>query len=75
MLLGFIVSNSFESTSSTLINLDLTVDIYYGKKNVSGSHRIAYSQFRLSGHELAIESNRWNRRGCGRLPVACTETH
>ena len=53
-----------------LLNPDLTVDVCYAKgNNVSERHRIAYSQFRLSGHKLAIESGRWNRRGRGRLPV------
>ena len=30
---------------------------------------MAYSQFRLSGHKLSIETGRWDRRGRGRLPV------
>ena len=32
-------------------------------------YRISFTRFRLSGHSLAIETGRWNRRGRGRLPV------
>lgn len=32
-------------------------------------HRISFTRFRVSGHSLAIETGRWNRKGKGRLPV------
>ena len=31
--------------------------------------RVSFTRFRVSGHSLAIETGRWNRRGRGRLPV------
>lgn len=31
--------------------------------------RISFTRFRVSEHNLAIESGRWNRRGRGRLPM------
>ncbi|MPC20583.1 hypothetical protein E2C01_013536 [Portunus trituberculatus] len=37
--------------------------------NVKEIHRIPYSQYRVSGHELAIETGRWNMRGRRILPV------
>ncbi len=37
------------------------------KKYVNEVHRLAYSQFRVSGHWLAIEIGRWNSRERGRL--------
>lgn len=39
------------------------------KSNLKEAYRVAYSQFRLSGHQLVIETGRSNRRGRGRLPV------
>ena len=73
--LNFLKLSICESTSSRrityqLLNPDLTVDICYVKgNNVSERYRVAYSQFRRSGHKLAIESGRWNRWGWVRLPV------
>ncbi|MPC72398.1 hypothetical protein E2C01_066703 [Portunus trituberculatus] len=64
-----------ESTSSRRVTYrvlkpDLTVDVCYVKgNNVSERHRIAYSQFKVSRHKLAIESGRWNRCSRGRLPM------
>ena len=66
------VSDSTSSRRVTYrqLNPDLSVDVcYLNSENVSEFNRIAYSQFRLSGHKLAIETGRWNRRGRGRLPV------
>ena len=52
------------------LNPDLTVDKVYCKRTyLKEMHSIAYSQFRVSGHWLAIETGRWNRRGRGRLLV------
>ena len=53
-----------------LPNPDLTVHVCYLRGDNRREHyRNAYSQFRLNGHKLAIESGKWNRRGRGRLPV------
>ena len=66
------ISNSVSSRRMTYktLNPDLIVDrVYYERNSKQEVHRIAYSQFRVSGHWLAIETGRWNRRGRGRLPV------
>lgn len=63
-------STSSRRVTYRLLNPDLTVDLcYLVGENITELYRIAYSQFRLSGHKLAIETGRWNRRGRGRLPV------
>ena len=73
--LNFLKRSICESTSSRrvthrLLHPDVTVHMCYVKgNNVSEQYRVAYSQFRPSGHKLAIESGRWNRRRRGRLSV------
>ena len=53
-----------------LINGDLsTHNIYSTKHNIYEPHRIAFTKFRTSSHNLAVETGRWNRRGRGRLPM------
>ena len=44
-------------------------DIHEGVVKVNETERISWTRMRLSAHSLAIESDRWNRRGRGRLPV------
>ena len=39
------------------------------KQYINELHRMAYTQFRISSHRLAVETGRWNRRGRGRLPM------
>lgn len=52
------------------INPELDVhDIYKHKHTINEFQRISFTRFRVSGHSLAIETGRWNRRGRGRLPV------
>ena len=66
------ISNSISSRRLTYktLNPDFTVDkVYCERSGVKEVHRLAYSQFRVSGHWLAIETGRWNRRGRGRLPI------
>ena len=71
--LNFLKQSICDSTSSRrvtyrLLNPDLTVDVcYLMGESITELYRIAYSQFRLNGHKLAIETGKWNRRG--RLPV------
>ncbi|MPC37377.1 hypothetical protein E2C01_030851 [Portunus trituberculatus] len=38
---------------------------YKGKKHYSS----AFRRFRVSAHSLAVEVEKWNRRGRGRLPL------
>ncbi len=52
------------------INPDFIVPFVYKNKHcINEIHRIAFTRFRVSGHSLACETGRWNRRGRGRLPV------
>ena len=52
------------------INDDLsTHSIYSTKRNIFEPYRIAFTRFRISSHNLAVETGRWNRRGRGRLPM------
>ena len=52
------------------INNDLsTHSIYSTKHNIFEPYRIAFTRFRISSHNLAVETGRWNRRGRGRLPM------
>ena len=44
--------------------------IYKERGGVNEIHRMAFSRLRVIGHNLAIETGRWNRRGRGRLEVA-----
>ena len=47
----------------------LVHDIYKTKHVINEFHRVSFTRFRVSGHSLAVETGRWNRRGRGRLPV------
>ena len=52
------------------INSDLsTHSIYTNKHNIYEPYWIAFTRFRVSSHNLAVETGRWNRRGRGRLPM------
>ena len=52
------------------VNSEMEVDKVYTKKQVINEvHRLCFTQFRTSGHSLACETGRWNRRGRGRLPL------
>ncbi|MPC59386.1 hypothetical protein E2C01_053405 [Portunus trituberculatus] len=44
-------------------------DIYRERHAINDLLRISFTNLRLSGHNLAIETGRWNKRGRGRLPV------
>lgn len=46
-----------------------THEIYTKRQILNEFHRLEFTRFRLSGHTLAIETGRWNRRGRGRLPL------
>ena len=53
-----------------IINSDLsTHSIYIDKHNIYEPYRIALTRFRISSHNLAVETGRWNRRGRGILPM------
>ena len=43
--------------------------VYTDRHTTNDRFRMSFTRFRVSGHNLAIESGRWNRRGRGRLPV------
>ena len=44
-------------------------DVYKTKHAINEFHRISFTKFRVSGHSLAVETGRWNKRGRGRLPL------
>ena len=44
-------------------------EIYKSRHAINETHRMSFTRFRVSGHSLAVETGRWNRRGRGRLPV------
>lgn len=46
-----------------------THSVYRDRHTVDDRCRISFTRLRVSGHNLAIESGRWNRRGRGRLPI------
>ena len=68
-------NNVIQSESSRRItyrHLNFNVDtheVYRVKKFINDVHRMAFTKFRISGHSLAVETGRWNRRGRGRLPL------
>ena len=65
-----LLNNSSRRVVYKEINPDLNVHyVYSGNHSINEMHRVAFTQFRVSGHSLAIETGRWNRRGRGRLPV------
>ena len=43
--------------------------VYKDRHTCNDIFRMSFTRFRVSGHCLAIESGRWNRRGRGRLPI------
>ena len=63
-------SNS--SRRTTYVNINPTCDVnfvYKQRHTINEQHRLSFTQFRVSGHDLACETGRWNRRGRGRLPL------
>lgn len=42
--------------------------MYKERHAVNNRYRMAFTLFRVSNHSLCIETERWNRRGWGRLP-------
>ena len=64
-------STSSRRQSYLIMNPSLTAHaIYKSRGNMNELHRIAFSRLWVIGHNLAIETGRWNRRGWGRLEVA-----
>lgn len=52
------------------INPDFVVHEVYTKKHaINDLQRKSFTRFRVCGHNLAVETGRWNRRGRGRLPL------
>ena len=68
-----VISTSTSSRRVTYMTLNPSLSvhpIYRERGGVNEVHRVAFSQLRVIGHSLAIETGRWNRRGRGRLEVA-----
>ena len=67
---GIIDSNTSRRITYKAINPDLSTHyVYKEKHNINERDRLSFTQFRVSGHSLACETGRWNRRGRGRLPL------
>ena len=73
--MGYVHWQIIESTTSRCevyktIDPELSVHIIYKeKKAVNELYMISFTCLRVSGHNLCIETGRWNRRGRGRIPV------
>lgn len=68
-----VISTSSSSRRVTYMTLNPNLSIhpvYKERGGVNEVHRAAFSRLRVIGHNLAIETGRWNRRGRGRLEVA-----
>ncbi len=64
------IRNSESSRRKTCKEINPTYEVHcvYKQRNtVNEVHRLAFTRFRVSGHSLACETGRWNRRGRGRL--------
>lgn len=67
-----LIDNSDASRCRIYKDLNPTFEvhsIYRGRHVINDLHRMSFTRFRLSAHNLVIETGRWNRRGRGRLPV------
>ena len=42
--------------------------VYRNRRFTNDVQRVSFTRLRVSGHNLAIETGRWDRRGRGRLP-------
>ena len=63
-------SNSSRRATYVSLNPDFTVhDLYSARKFIDDLHRTSFTKIRVCGHNLAVETGRWNRRGRGRLPL------
>lgn len=52
------------------INPAMTVHYVYRNRHVINEfYRLSFTKMRVSGHCLACETARWNRRGWGHLPL------
>ena len=63
-------SNSSRRVTYVSLNPSFDVhDVYSKRRYVNDVHRVSFTRLRVSGHSLAVETGRWNRRGRGRLPL------
>ena len=63
-------SSSSRRATYVSLNPDFTVhDLYVTRKFMDDVHRTSFTKIRVCGHNLAVETGRWNRRGRGRLPL------
>ena len=64
-------STSSRRQSYITMNPNLSVhNIYKCRGKTDKMHRIAFNRLQVIGHNLAIETGRWNQRERGRLEVA-----
>lgn len=66
---GIQASESSRRMTYKDINPSFDINFVYKERHtINEHHRLSFTRFRVSGHSLAIETGRWNRRGRGRLP-------
>lgn len=67
---GIVRNDSSRHMTYKIMNPDFAVHcIYTTRHTINETHRLSFTQFRVSGHSLVCETGRWNRRGRGRLPL------
>ena len=70
MKLSVQASMSSRRVTYVSLNPDCQVhDVYTKRQYLNDVDRACFTKLRVSGHSLAVETGRWNRRGRGRLPM------
>ncbi|MPC22627.1 hypothetical protein E2C01_015645 [Portunus trituberculatus] len=72
-----VATSSSRRATYVSLNPDVSVhDLYLTRKCINDVHKTSFIKIRVSGHNLAVETGRWNRRGRGRpCGEAQTELH
>lgn len=66
------LTNSTSSRRVTYMTINSDLELHYVYKErhtINETHRLSFTKLRTSGHSLACETGRWNRRGRGCLPL------
>ena len=70
LLSGIRQSSSSRRLTYKECNPSLSVHyVYTDRHSINEIHRLSFTRFRVSSHNLVCETGRWNRRGRGRLPL------
>ena len=66
------LANNISSRRVTYMTINPDLEhhyVYKERHTINETHRLSFTKLRTSGHSLACETGRWNRRGRGRLPL------